>query len=174
MTIGLLILRVGLAALLFGHGAQKMLGAFGGLGPDGTAPVFAQWGLRPGRPLVLLAAANELLAAALLALGLLTPLGAALAIGAMTVAASVTAARGLWAQQGGYELPLVYAGVATALGFTGPGPWSLDVAAGLGGLSGAGWGLIALVVGLVPAAALAAYAARNRRAAATTATPSTP
>ena len=173
MDIGLLILRVGLAALLFGHSAQKMVGAFGGLGPTGTAPVFAQWGLRPGRPMVLLAAGVELAASILLALGLLTPLGAALAIGAMTVAASVTAAHGLWAQKGGYELPLVYAGIATVLGFTGPGRWSLDAAAGLAGLSGTGWGVAALIVGVVPGAAFAAYATRNRRAPAVATAPST-
>ncbi|MDN5918251.1 MAG: DoxX family membrane protein [Pseudonocardia sp.] len=170
MEIGLLILRLGLAALLFGHGAQKMFGWFGGLGPTATGGVFAQWGLRPGRLLVLLAAGTELLSSLLLALGLLTALGAALAIGAMTVAASVTAANGLWAQKGGFELPLVYAGIAAGIAFTGPGPWSIDAVTGLTGLTGTGWGAAALVVGLAPGAAIAAYGARNRRTATTTAT----
>jgi hypothetical protein len=33
---------------------------------------------------------------------------------------------GLWNASGGIELPLVYALAATALGFTGPGAFSLD------------------------------------------------
>jgi putative oxidoreductase len=60
------------------------------------------------------------------------------------------AARGLWNQNGGFELPLVLASAALAIAFTGPGDWSLDYALGLG-LLGAGYGLFALLLGLCAA-----------------------
>ncbi len=85
MDTGLLILRLGLAVLLFGHVAQKMFGWFGGLGSSGTAPG-GQLGLRPRRSMVLLASTTEIAAAALVASGALSTLGAIMAIGAMTVA----------------------------------------------------------------------------------------
>lgn len=163
MDIGLLLLRLLLGGLIFGHGAQKLFGWFGGLGPGGTGPVFESWGLRPGRRLVMLAAVCELVAATSLLLGLLTPLGAASAVGTLTVAASVNAPNGLWAQKGGFELPLTYAGMAAALGFTGPGRHSLDHVLGRDDLAGVGWGVAAMAVGLVAAASFIGYAARNRR-----------
>ncbi|MFE5852987.1 DoxX family protein [Streptomyces sp. NPDC056500] len=163
MEIGLLLLRVLLGALLFGHAAQKMFGWFRGHGPQGTGAVFETWGFRPGKPLVLLAAGCELTAAALIVLGLLTPLGAAIALGTMLVAGSVNVSKGLWAQNGGYELPLVYGGLALGLGFTGPGEWSLDHALGWEELSGVGWGAAALALGLATGLLAIARAARERR-----------
>ena len=163
MTTGLLLLRLGLATLIFGHGAQKLFGWFGGLGPVGTGVIFEKWGLRPGTRLVRLAATCELTSSVVLALGLLTPFGAAVAMGTLAVACSVVAPNGLWAQKGGYELPLVYAGIAAVIAFTGPGRWSLDHAVGLTSLAGNRWGVAVVIVGFVSAAALSAYARRNRR-----------
>ncbi|SDI52381.1 putative oxidoreductase [Sinosporangium album] len=163
MDIGLFLLRVLLAVLLFGHGAQKMFGWFGGLGPEGTGALFAKWGLKPGRQLVLLAAACEILAALLLGLGLLTPFAAAMAAGTLLVAVWVSTPNGVWAVKGGYELPLTYSGIALALAFTGPGAIAVDRAAGLTDLSGVAWGVAAVVAAVVPAAGFAAYTLRNRR-----------
>lgn len=163
MDTGLLILRLGLALLLFGHGAQKMFGWFGGLGPSGTAPLFEKWGLRPGRPMVLLAATTEIIAAVLMAVGALTTLGAAMVIGAMSVAIAMTAANGLWAQKGGCELPLVYAGIGAVLVLTGAGRYSVDQVAGTPVPIGPGPLAIALVVGVGSGALVAAYAVRQRR-----------
>ncbi|MEU6578769.1 DoxX family membrane protein [Streptomyces sp. NPDC046805] len=163
MDIGLLLLRLLLSGLLFGHGAQKMFGWYGGFGPKGTATVFEPWGFRPGKPLVVLAAFCEMTAAALMALGLLSALGAAMGLGTMAVAASVNVSKGIWAQAGGYELALVYGVLAAALGFTGPGQWSLDHVLGLEGLTGARPGGAAVALGLVTALCLIGYAARNRR-----------
>ncbi|MCX4658283.1 DoxX family protein [Streptomyces uncialis] len=89
MEIGLLVLRLLLGGLLFGHAAQKLFGWFRGHGPDGTGTVFETWGFRPGKPLVVLAALCELTAAASMVTGLLIPLGAAIALGTMLVAGSV-------------------------------------------------------------------------------------
>jgi putative oxidoreductase len=63
------------------------------------------------------------------------------------VAGSVHWTKGLWAQNGGYELSLVYVTAATALAFTGPGAYSLDNALGLDGLAGRGPGVAAVVAG---------------------------
>ncbi|WP_405639562.1 DoxX family protein [Streptomyces uncialis] len=163
MEIGLLVLRLLLGGLLFGHAAQKLFGWFRGHGPDGTGTVFETWGFRPGKPLVVLAALCELTAAASMVTGLLTPLGAAIALGTMLVAGSVNVSKGLWAQSGGYELPLVYGGLAVGLGFTGPGEWSLDHAFGLAELSGVGWGGAAVALGLLTGLVAVARAAGERR-----------
>jgi putative oxidoreductase len=110
---------------------------------------------------VLLAAAVEITGSVLLILGLLTPLGAAMVAGTLLVAASVNADKGLWAVKGGYELPLLYALVAAALAFTGPGRISVDHAIGLTESYSPLTGLVAVLV-----AALAAYVfiASSRRA----------
>ena len=131
MTLGLLIIRVVLGLLLVGHGAQKLLGWFGGAGLRGTAGFFDSVGYRPGRRMAVLAGLAEVTGGALVALGLLTPLGAAIVIGTMFAAAAVHSSHGLWNANGGYELPLLYAVTALGLGFTGPGRVSLDSLLGL-------------------------------------------
>jgi putative oxidoreductase len=54
---------------------------------------------------------------------------------------------GLWAQNGGYEYPLTNIATAVALAGAGAGELSLDAALGLD-LTGAGWALGALAVGV--------------------------
>ncbi|PXY22153.1 DoxX family protein [Prauserella muralis] len=164
MDLGLLVLRLLLAALLFGHGTQKLLGWFGGAGIAGTAAVFERWGFVPGSRLVVLAALTELAGAASIATGLLTPGGCALVIGTMAVAAAATAGNGFWAQQGGCEVPFCYGALAVVLAVTGPGSWSLDAALGLSGLAGPVWGAAALAVGLLAAGVPLAARARVLRA----------
>ncbi|MEN3608791.1 DoxX family protein [Plantactinospora sp. ZYX-F-223] len=149
MNLGLLLLRLLLAALLFGHASQKLFGWFRGQGPTGTGATFHTWGFRPGRQMALLAGLAELAGAALIALGLATPLGAAIVLGTMVVAASVNLPNGLWAHLGGYEVAFVYGALAVVLAYTGPGAWSLDHLVGLDGFAGYGWGTLALAVGLL-------------------------
>ncbi|MFJ9387852.1 DoxX family protein [Nocardioides sp. NPDC101246] len=131
VDLGLLILRLVLAALLVGHSMQKLAGWFQGMGPARTGEVFETWGFRPGRPMAVLAGVCELVGALLIATGLLTPLGCAIVIGTMIVAASPNAANGLWAHLGGCEVPVVYALIAAVLAITGPGAYALDEALGL-------------------------------------------
>lgn len=164
MSLGLLLLRLLLAGLLFGHSTQKLLGWFGGAGPAGTGAVFAGWGFVPGAPMAVLAGLTELAGAASIATGLLTPGGCALVIGTMTVAAAATAPNGFWAQKGGCEVPFCYGALAVVLAFAGPGPWSLDRALGLTWLSGYGWGAAAVAVGLAAAVVPLTLRARVRRA----------
>jgi putative oxidoreductase len=152
MAEGLFIIRASLGLLLFAHGAQKLFGWWGGHGLEATGGFFHQLGHRPGRQMAALAGASEAGGGALLFLGLLTPFGAAAVIGTMAVAAiSVHKDNGLWATNGGYELPFLYALIAAGLAFTGPGSFSIDNGLGLN-LAGWGWGLLALVLGGVGAA----------------------
>ena len=149
MNTGLLVLRLVVGLLLVGHGSQKLFGLFGGHGLSGTGGWFHSVGFRPGRQMALVAGLSEAGAGILLALGLLTPLASAAVIGTLVVAASVHLSAGLWGQNGGYELSLLYIVAAAALAFTGPGAWSLDNAVGLDGFAGTGWGVAALVVGVL-------------------------
>jgi len=147
VNTGLLVLRLVFGLLLVGHGSQKLFGLFGGPGLAGAGGFFHSLGFRPGKPMAVVAGASEAGAGVLLALGLLTPLASAAVIGTLVVAGSVHWAGGLWAQNNGFELPLLYITGAAALAFTGPGAYSLDNAIGLQGLAGNGWGITAVVVG---------------------------
>lgn len=80
MDAGLLIARVVFGLLMAAHGAQKLLGWFGGYGLAGTAAFFEQLGFRPGRLFAGAAAGTELVAGVMVAFGLLGPLGPALAL----------------------------------------------------------------------------------------------
>ena len=161
MEIGLLVLRAVIGLLVAAHGAQKLLGWFGGHGLDGTAGFLASIGYRPARPMALAAALGELAGGALLATGLLTPLGVAAVMGVMLNAVAVHWRNGPWASNGGWELPFTYAAVAAGLGFTGPGRFSLDRALGWS-LSGDGWGLVAAAVGTAAALGILALKAWMR------------
>ncbi len=146
--------------LLVGHGSQKLFGLFGGPGLDGAGGFFHSLGFRPGKPMAIVAGASEAGAGALLVLGLLTPLASAAVIGTLVVAGSVHWAGGLWAQNSGYELALLYVAAAVALAFTGPGSYSLDGAIGLHSLAGVGWGATAVLVGALSGLAVVARARR--------------
>jgi putative oxidoreductase len=152
MPEGLLVIRLAIGVLLFAHGTQKLFGWYGGHGLRGTGGFFESLGHRPGRQMAMMAGLSEAGGGLLLALGLLTPLGSAMIIGTMLVAAvSAHAPNGLWATNGGYELPMTYALVALGLAFTGAGDWSVDSAAGIPWTHGWGPGLMALLVALVAA-----------------------
>ncbi len=147
--VGLLLLRLLLAALLACHALQKSLGWLGGNGLTKTAAVFETWGFRPGRQLVVLAAVAELAGALSVASGLLFRVGCAILIGTLVVAAAPSAVNGLWAQRGGCEVPVLYAVMAACLAVTGPGQAALDEALDL---PDNGWlGAAAIAAGLLAA-----------------------
>src|SRR4051812_11744841 len=167
MDTGLAVLHIVVGLLFVGHGAQKLFGVFGGHGLEGTAGFFESLGFRPGRLHAFAAGFNEFAGGALLALGLLVPLGAALVIATM-VAASLTAHRGkgIWNQNSGSELPLVYGAIAFALAAIGAGDASLDAALGLD-VHGLGWALAALGAGVIGGVAAVASGRLGRTEAAT-------
>lgn len=182
MDLGLLLLRLALAAILYMHATQKLFGWFSGPGLDRAGALFENLGQRPGRQLAMLAVACELSGSALVALGLITPLGAAILAGTMMVAGgSLTLAKGtVWNAAGGGEYPLVLAAFAIVLGFAGPGRWSVDNAIGAPWVPGSNataavTGLIVLAVAVLAAGpALLRTRTMLRPAAAPEAVPSAP
>ncbi len=161
MDIGLLVVRAVIGLLLVGHGAQKLFGWFGGHGLTTTGKGLGALGYRPGTFFAFVAGATEAGGGLLLALGLLTPLAAAAIMGTMLNAAlSAHVKNGLWLTNGGYEYTLVLGGVAAGLGFTGPGAYSLDHAAGWA-FAGTRWGLFAVALALVIGMVTDLYRRRN-------------
>jgi len=114
------LLRI-VAGLLFAqHGAQKLLGMFGGFGgtPGATAPLASMIGV---------AGVIELVGGLLIALGLFTRPVAFIASGEMAAAYFIAhAGRGPWPIENGGELPALYAFLFLFFAASGAGPWSLD------------------------------------------------
>jgi len=151
MSIGILILRLVAGLTLAAHGAQKLFGWFGGYGLAGTGGFLEQLGFVPGKRNALFAGLAEAIGGLLLALGFATPLAAAVIIAVMTVASvSVHLKHGFFNHNQGYEYTMMLAVIALSIAITGPGPISLDALLGVRD-AGAGWGLLALVVGLAGA-----------------------
>lgn len=111
---------LGATRILFGvmlacHGAQKLLGAFGGA-PEGTSS-FIIW----------VAGTIELLGGALIAIGLFTRSAAFLASGLLAFAYFMAhAPKGFWPILNGGELAIVYCWLALYLAANGPGAWAID------------------------------------------------
>jgi len=163
MDLALLVLRLVVGLFFVGHGAQKLFGAFGGHGIEGTGQFFESIGIRPGKRNALAAGWSEFLGGALLALGLFSPLGALLIIATMTTAIlSVHAKNGPWVTDSGYEYNLVLI-ASSFLIAANPGDWSLDAAFGLGEIHGTAFALGALVLG-VAGGAMALAAGRSAKA----------
>jgi len=136
LDLALLMIRVGAGGIVAAHGAQKLLGWFGGHGLNATGEFMVQLGFRQGRTFATLASVTEVASGLLVALGLLGPVGPALMISVMIVAAvTVHLKGGAFAQNGGVEVPALYAVGALALALTGFGRYSLDAALGLAPLA---------------------------------------
>ena len=101
--LGLLVLRLGFGAAAASHGAQKLLGWFGGHGIEGTGGFFESVGFTPGKRNATLAGLAETGGGLAVALGLATgPAGAALT-GNMVVASSLHGYEKFFAADGGPE-----------------------------------------------------------------------
>lgn len=156
MNVGMLILRLVVGLTMAAHGAQKLFGWFGGPGFAGTASFLEQMGFRPGELHAALVGGSELAGGLLLSLGLLTPLGTAAVTGSMVAAiATVHWEKGFFLANNGFEYNLVLIASALAIGFVGPGRFSLDRLFGWS-LSGGRWGLAAAVVAVVTAVGVVA------------------
>jgi putative oxidoreductase len=125
-------LRLALGAVFVAHGAQKVLGLWGGPGlaqfTSGQAPL----GLRPAWLWLGAAALAELVGGALVLAGLMTRLGALLLLPVMLVAMFGVHWRGGFFLSNqpmpGIEYTLALAGMALALLISGGGRLSLDEA----------------------------------------------
>jgi putative oxidoreductase len=126
-----LVMRLTLAIVFFPHGAQKVLGWFGGYGPSATIQAFGKMALPPWVTVLVMVA--EFAGPILLVLGFLTRLGALL-IGCLMASAIVMVHSKVgffmnWAgtQKGeGFEYHLLALGLCIALLIKGGGALSVD------------------------------------------------
>jgi len=130
--LGLTILRLVLGIIFFAHGAQKMLGWFGGYGFSGTMNFFTQMMHIPA-PLAFLAICAEFFGGLGLILGLLTRVAAFGVTCNMLVAITTVHARNgffmNWSgqQKGeGFEYHLLVLAITLVLMIHGAGKLSID------------------------------------------------
>lgn len=120
-------IRVALGAIMFAHGAQKVLGIWGGRGLNawmaGTAPL----DLRPSWFWLCLSAFSEFLGGAMIMIGLFTRAAAFFVACTMGVAMfGIHWRSGFFMTQGGFEYPFALLGMALALIIMGGGNASVD------------------------------------------------
>jgi putative oxidoreductase len=126
---GALALRLPIGIIFVAHGAQKLFGAFGGYGLEGTGQFMASLGLAPGYLMALLAGSVEFFGGLALLFGVLVrPASAALAIAMLVAILSVHIGHGLFVANNGYEFGLALLAAAVALLISGAGRLSVDVA----------------------------------------------
>jgi putative oxidoreductase len=126
------LLRLVVGIVFFAHGAQKMLGWFGGLGFSGTMGMFTGYMHIPA-PLAFLAMAAEFLGGLGLILGFLTRIAAVgIAVNMVVAVVMVHSSNGFFmnwsgAQKGeGFEYHLLALAITTFLMIRGAGAFSLD------------------------------------------------
>jgi putative oxidoreductase len=130
--IALLVLRLVLGGVFVAHGAQKLFGSFGGPGIEGTAGFHEQLGIKPAKPMAILAGLAEFVGGIPVIAGFLTPLAALALIVVMIVAIlKVHLENDFFAASGGYEFNLVLIAVAAALLLAGSGAYGIDAALGI-------------------------------------------
>ena len=126
---GPLALRIPVGIIFVAHGAQKLFGAFGGYGLEGTGQFMASLGLAPGYLMALLAGSAEFFGGLALLLGLLVrPAAAALAFAMLVAIFAVHIDKGLFMSNNGYEFGLALLAAAVSLLISGAGRVSLDQA----------------------------------------------
>jgi putative oxidoreductase len=123
------ILRIPVGIILMAHGAQKLFGAFGGYGLEGTGQWMASIGLEPGYLMALLAGSAEFFGGLALVIGLLVrPASAVIAFTMLMAIVTVHISNGLFMANNGYEYALTLLIVAVSLVFSGAGSFSIDKA----------------------------------------------
>ena len=118
------ILRIGAGLLFFMHGAPKLFGWFGGMGPEGgSAELFSLFGL---------AGVLEVFGGLAIALGVMTrPVAVVLALEMLIAYFYAHAPQGPIPYANGGELALLYGVVWVYLAGNGAGPASVDQRLGL-------------------------------------------
>ena len=167
VNIGLLLLRLVIGFTMLAHGYNHV---WKGGRIEGTGRWFESLGMRTGKLHAWLASLTELVAGALLVLGLLTPLSAGACASVMLVAWLVnhrTNGFFIFRPGEGYEYVMNLFVASLAVAFIGPGAWSLNRALGLDDTFGGWTGVwIGLAAGVVAALALLAVFWRPTPAAA--------
>lgn len=134
-SLAQLPLRLGLGAVFVAHGAQKLFGAFGGYGLEGTGGWMDSIGLSPGYLLALLAGLVEFFGGIAVIIGLLTrPAALAGALLMVVAIVSVHLQNGFFMSNNGYEFGLLLLLGFVSLLISGPGRLAVDnlIAARLG------------------------------------------
>jgi putative oxidoreductase len=122
-AIALLLLRLVLGATLIAHGIQK----FTVTTIAGVEEMFAGLGVPAAAIAAPVVASLEIVAGALLVIGLATRIAAAIGAAIALVALfTVHLSAGFFAADGGYEFVLLLGVVGIALALTGPGAISID------------------------------------------------
>ena len=147
--LAIALVRAIVGLVIAAHGAQKVLGVWGGPGLAGWTQGVTRMGMRPPVFWAWVSAFAELAGGIAFALGFLLPVVAA----ALTIQMGVAIARahwgkGFWNTKGGIEFPFTLGAVAAINGIADPGAYSLDRALGLPAM-GAGVYVAVLVVGIV-------------------------
>src|SRR5438093_9877329 len=147
--LAIALVRAVVGLVIAAHGAQKVLGVWGGPGLAGWTQGVTSMGMRPPWFWAWVSAFAELAGGIAFALGLVVPIVAA----ALTVQMGVAIARahwakGFWNTKGGIEFPFTLGAVAAINGVADPGAYSLDRALGLP-VIGARVYVLVLVVGIV-------------------------
>ena len=130
--LGLLILRVGLGVVLAAHGLQKLFGWWGGQGLTGFRNSLSDVGYQHADILAYVSAGGEIVAGALLVLGLFTPVAAAGALAFLingllaTISAQPHQHTFTYFLPDGHEYQITLIAMAVAVILAGPGRYSLD------------------------------------------------
>ena len=119
-----LALRIPIGIIFVAHGAQKLFGAFGGYGLEGTGQFMASLGLTPGYLMALLAGSAEFFGGLALLFGVLVRPAAA----ALVAIFSVHIGHGLFMAKNGYEYALALLAASISLLLSGAGRLSVDTA----------------------------------------------
>ena len=144
IDVAVTILRGSVGVSIAYHGFNKAKSI------TGTASWFKSIGMKWPKQQAVIAAGTEIIAGALQVVGLLTPLSCIAVIALMAVAIATVHARVgyfIFLPNGGWEYCASIIAVATAIGVTGPGTWSLDNTWGIN----QSLGLIALPIGVASA-----------------------
>jgi len=122
-------MRIPIGIIFVAHGAQKLFGAFGGYGLEGTGQFMASLGLTPGYLMALLAGSAEFFGGLALLFGVLVrPAAAALAFAMVIAIFSAHFSKGLFLANGGYEFGLALLAASVSLLISGGGRLSVDAA----------------------------------------------
>lgn len=124
---GLTIVRILVGIIFVAHGSQKLFGAFGGYGLEGTGQYMASLGLTPGYLMAFLSGSAEFFGGLGLVVGLLArPAAVVLAATLVVAIFSVHISNGLFMSNNGYEFALALLGGVVAVLIEGAGKLSID------------------------------------------------
>ena len=125
-NLALLILRVTLGGVFLAHGINHV---FRGGKIEGVGRWFESMGMRPGVFHAWLASITEIVAGALLVIGLLTPLAGAGVVGTMIVAWVINHLKNgffIFRPGEGWEYVMTLTALGLIVATLGPGEWSVD------------------------------------------------